>query len=92
MDSDCEKHLYVLMHGLAGSEDDLLALATELIMDKNNVVFIPKSCTPMRSFDGIVAGGERIVDELEEFIENYVDDDDGVIVVVVVRRIITVQV
>jgi hypothetical protein len=77
LDSDCEKHLYVLMHGLAGSEDDLLALATELIMDKNNVVFIPKSCTPMRSFDGIVAGGERIVDELEEFIENYDDDDDG---------------
>ena len=67
-----EKHLFVFVHGLGGSEDDLLALATELLnRDKNNVILRVTCNTPMRSFDGVIAGGERIVDEVESFVEEY---------------------
>lgn len=72
MASDEDKHVFVLVHGLGGSEDDLLALATELLdRDTNNVILRVTCNTPMRSFDGIVAGGERIVDEVEAFAEEY---------------------
>jgi len=72
MSSNEEKHLFVFVHGLGGSEDDLLALATELLnRDKNNVILRVTCNTPMRSFDGVIAGGERIVDEVESFVEEY---------------------
>lgn len=73
-----EKHLYVFVHGLGGSEDDLLALATELMNGDENSVILRVSCnTPMRSFDGVVAGGERIVDEVETFAEEYDEKRKG---------------
>jgi len=73
-----EKHLYVFVHGLGGSEDDLLALATELMTRDENSVILRVSCnTPMRSFDGVVAGGERIVDEVETFAEEYDEKRKG---------------
>ena len=61
MASDEDKHVFVLVHGLGGSEDDLLALATELLdRDTNNVILRVTCNCPMRSFDGIVAGGSIV--------------------------------
>ena len=53
-----EKHLYVFVHGLGGSEDDLLALATELMTRDEDSGILRVSCNTARgSIDGVVAGG-----------------------------------
>ena len=45
--------------------------------DENSVILRVSCNTPMRSFDGVVAGGECIVDEVETFMEEYDEKRKG---------------
>lgn len=60
-------HLVVLVHGVAGLATDLGYLASLLAAHPQLVVLAPRCNEPLlRPFEGIVAGGDRIVAAIQE--------------------------
>jgi hypothetical protein len=62
---DPSKHLVVLIHGLLGTERDLEYLGLGL-RERDYVVLACKSNGGLRSFDGIRAGAQRVLEEIFE--------------------------
>ena len=64
-----KRHAYVLIHGLAGTPDDLCAMESRLIRDPRVLVHRVTCNAPLNSFDGVHAGATRIVEELKAVVE-----------------------
>lgn len=70
-----QKHLFVLIHGLAGNPIHLACMKATLEQkfpeNSTNVeLFVPETNAGMLSLDGIRVGALRVLKELEEFILN----------------------
>ena len=63
-------HLVVLAHGLAGKADDLLFLSQSLMKDESLLVLSTK-VNEANSRDGIIAGGERLAQDVLETIKGH---------------------
>ena len=64
-----KRHACVLIHGLAGTPDDLCAMESRLIRDPRVLVHRVTCNAPLNSFDGVHAGATRIVEELKAVVE-----------------------
>lgn len=66
-----KEHLFVCIHGLAGTPDDLCAMEQRLVRDPRAAVYRVTCNAPFKSFDGVEAGATRIVDELKRVVVKY---------------------
>lgn len=59
-------HLYVLIHGYGGTQDDLLCLETQLLTRGGGDVLVlrPACNAKLKSFDGVPQGATRVADEI----------------------------
>jgi hypothetical protein len=64
-------HLFVCVHGLAGTPDDLCAIEARLLSQRGAATHRVTCNAPLNSFDGVDAGARRIVEELREVRKKY---------------------
>jgi len=64
-------HLFVLIHGLGGTPDDLACLRKNLVgRGGSDVLVLAPGCNAAtRSFDGVPAGAERVAEEIRAVVE-----------------------